>query len=170
MSSKKENFEYLLTLKFRSTIFDTCRVLINDMTPVIKELQLFIKDILLSPDKRDGKIIYRADSIELYKETKNDMIKEFKWSLNTNQDPDDDTEIVELNLNNIQSLFKEKKKEFFKKLKDEEIDFPATMYGLVFICFSKLISEELKQKELIGEQNVYNIITLDNNGENNIIY
>lgn len=169
MSNKKENFEYLLTLKFRSVIFDTCRVLINDMSPVIKELQLFVKDILLSPDKRDSKIIYRINSIELYKETKNDMIKEFKWSLNTNQDQDD-FEIIELSLNNIQSIFKDSKKEFIKKLKDEGIDFPATMYGLIFICFSKLISEYLNQKDLITEQNVYGLITLDNNGENNIIY
>lgn len=166
--SNKENFDYLLTLKFRNVIFDTCRVLINDMTPVIQELKLFIKNILLSPTEGDSKIIYRIDSIELYKETKSNIVKEFKWSLNTNQDTE--IEVVELTLDNVKSIFKEEKKAFIKLLKDEGIDFPPTMYGLVFVCFSKLITEYLNQTDLIEKENVYDILTIDNNGENNIIY
>lgn len=166
--SNKNDFRYNLDLNFRCKIFERCKVLVNDISPVIKELELFIKNILLSPSTGDSKIIYRINSIELYKETKNDMIKEFKWELNTNQDSE--AEIIELTLDNIQELFEEKKKDFMKTLQDEEIDFPLVLFGKVFICFADTISDYLNKDNLIEKQDVYNILVLDNNGENNIIY
>lgn len=166
--NNKNDFKYNMDLNFRCKIFKNCKVLVNDMKPVIKELDLFIKNILLSPTPGDSKIIYRINSIELYKETKNEIIKEFKWELNTNQDCEE--EIIELNMETIQELFNDKKKEFLKLLQDEEVDFPEVLFGKVFICFSEMISDYLNKTELIDKHEIYNILTLDNNGENNIIY
>lgn len=170
MKNKCDDFEYAFTLYFRHKIYEKCKVLVNDMAPVISELNVFIKEVLLNTEKEDSCVTYRVlDILDLYVEVKNSTIKRYKWFINTDQLLNND--IIEINYENVNSIFKSETKNFKSKLKEENIiDFPKELLYKTFVCFIETVGYYLEKIEVEEDINIYDIITLSTNGNNNIVY
>lgn len=164
------DFEYKFTLYFRSKIFENCRILVNDMEPVISAVDLFIKNILLSPEGDSSEITYRiSKGVDLYVKKQNGTIKKYKWFRCTNQELDND--IIELDINNINEFFDSFRKEYFKTLKENNIlEYPKELFGKAFVCCIEAISDYLEVMNIEGEEDIYNIFKLSNNGDCNILH
>ena len=59
-----------------------------------------------------------------------------------------------------------------KELQEKEgiVDFPKDLYGKAFMILAITVTELLNKSELHEEMNLFDIFTISNNGNNNIIY
>ena len=154
-----ENFMNL----FRFRLYERTGILVNDLTDVFKEIKLFI-DGKIKPDLENLEISgFIFHKIELQKE-------EFKWKVIIEDEMTDDIREF-ITLNNVNDRFKGKK-EFLKSLEEEHgiSMFPQDLYGKACIVFTEVVSEFISQKDLIDKIEIFDILTIDNNGINNIIY
>ena len=154
-----ENFMNL----FRFRLYERTGILVNDLTDVFKEIKLFI-DGKIKPDLENLEISgFIFHKIELQKE-------EFKWKVIIEDEMTDDIREF-ITLNNVNDRFKGKK-EFLKSLEEEHgiSMFPQDLYGKASIVFTEVVSEFISQKDLIDKIEIFDILTIDNNGINNIIY
>lgn len=126
MNSIEDRYKYYLS----SVIYEEQKILINDINPILKAINIFIDDIILAP-KED--IVYRVDDIEAYID---EDIQEFR--LNDNQQYC--CSIINLDIDNVQKYFKGEKEEYFEKLKENKISIPDELYGTIFVCSLKAVS------------------------------
>lgn len=150
---------------YRYRIFERCKIMVNDLTDVFKEIDLFIEKRvkLYLRDKGYSKLI--IDGIELRYEEDN-----FVWSIH------DKNELVDPNakeilFDDVNKTFKAGK-EFLKYIDEEEgiILFPKELYGKALVVLAETTSEFIQREELIEEMEISNIFKIGNNGVNNIIY
>ena len=154
-----ENFINL----FRFNLYKRTNILVNDLTDVFKEIKIFIDEKIkptLEQLEIDGFVF---EDIELQKD-------DFKWKIITKDEIVDDIREI-LTLSNINDKFNEKK-EFLKSL--EEVHgismFPQDLYGKALVVFLETVNEVIKQDKLLDKMEIFDIITIDNNGMNNIVY
>ena len=48
--------------------------------------------------------------------------------------------------------------------------FPQDLYGKALVVFSEVVTEYINKKDLLDKLELFDILTIDNNGSNNIIY
>ena len=97
------DFEKRFDLYLCSMIFQKMKIMVNDMNPIIESLKIFINDIILSP-KNDVRLVYRLSPFEIYIDM-DENIKEYR----IDNDQKYDCTIINLDLNNVASYFKEEK-------------------------------------------------------------
>lgn len=135
MNSLEERYKYYLT----SVIFDELKILINDINPVIKALNIFIDDIILTP--KDEDIVYRVNNLEAYVDKD---IQEFRINDNQNYL----CTVIYLDIDNVQKQFKENKKSYFDKLEENSIVIPQELYGTIFICSLKAVEYFINTEDI----------------------
>ena len=139
---------------YRYRLYEKTYILVNNLDDVFKEIKLFI-DMKLKPllvESDYSKFIF--DSIEYRYE-----LDEFKWRIHLKDELSNGTSVVY-------------DKEFLKMLEDEfSISmFPKVLYDEAFIVFTEVVSEFVNREKLCEKIEIYDILTIDNNEENNIIY
>ena len=148
---------------FRYRLYERTNILANDLTDVFKEIKIFI-DEKVKPELEKGEIDkYIFEGIELRKDG-------FKWRINNEEEITDEVK-EHITLDEINEKFKGKK-EFLKSLEENHgiSMFPQDLYGKSLIVFSEVVTEYINKKELLDKIELFEILTIDNNGSNNIIY
>jgi hypothetical protein len=145
-------------------LYKNCRILVNDLTEVTKELSMFLEKkvykFIATDEKYIGIII--DDIIIKYDEDIEWRIKESNEIIEEN--------IFKLDLYNIEEIF-DGKDEYIKEIKEELVTFPKELYGKSFISFIQTLSKFIYSDELINEEiDIFGLCKLSNNGKNNIIY
>lgn len=135
MNSLEERYKYYLI----SVVFDEVKILINDINPVIKALNIFIDDIILTP--KDEDIVYRINNLEVYVDKD---IQEFRINDNQNYL----CSVIYLDMDNVQKQFKENKKSYFDKLEENNINIPQELYGTLFICSLKAVEYFINTEDI----------------------
>ena len=135
MNSLEERYKYYLI----SVVFDEVKILINDINPVIKALNIFIDDIILTP--KDEDIVYRINNLEVYVDKD---IQEFRINDNQNYL----CSVIYLDMDNVQKQFKENKKSYFDKLEENNITIPQELYGILFICSLKAVEYFINTEDI----------------------
>lgn len=150
---------------YRYRIFEKCKIMVNDLTDVFKEIDLFIEKRvkLYLRDKGYSKLIF--DGIELRVED-----EQFVWSVH-DKDELIDPNAKEITIEEVNKKFKAGK-EFLKYIDEEEgiILFPKELYGKALMILAETTSEFIQREVLIEEMDIFGIFKIGNNGENNIIY
>ena len=91
-------------------------------------------------------------------------LDEFKWRIRLNDELD--------NAVCYSKDFIKEDKEFMKLI-DEEYNismFPKILFDEAFLILTEVVSEYVNKDELQDKIEIYDILTIDNNGENNIVY
>lgn len=148
---------------FRYKLYERTNILANDLTDIFKEIKIFI-DEKVKPELEKSEVDkYIFEGIELRKE-------EFKWRINNKEEITDEVKEY-ITLDKINEKFKGKK-EFLKSLEENyEISmFPQDLYGKALVVFSEVLTEYINKNELLDKLELFDILTIDNNGSNNIIY
>lgn len=135
MNSLEERYKYYLS----SVVFDEVKILINDINPVIKALNIFIDDIILTP--KDEDVVYRINNLEVYVDKD---IQEFRINDNQNYL----CTVIYLDIDNVQKQFKENKKAYFDKLEENDIVIPQELYGIIFICSLKAVEYFINTEDI----------------------
>ena len=135
MNSLEERYKYYLI----SVVFDEVKILINDINPVIKALNIFIDDIILTP--KDEDIVYRINNLEVYVDKD---IQEFRINDNQNYL----CSVIYLDMDNVQKQFKENKISYFDKLEENNITIPQELYGILFICSLKAVEYFINTEDI----------------------
>ena len=135
MNSLEERYKYYLI----SVVFDEVKILINDINPVIKALNIFIDDIILTP--KDEDIVYRINNLEVYVDKD---IQEFRINDNQNYL----CSVIYLDMDNVQKQFKENQKSYFDKLEENNITIPQELYGILFICSLKAVEYFINTEDI----------------------
>ena len=152
-----ENFKEL----YRYRLYEKTNILVNNLNDVFKEIDLFIsykiKPLLV--ESNYSKFIF--GSIEFIYE-----LHEFKWRIHL-KDELNDGNAIEFNKD-----FIKKDEEFMRLLEDEYgiSMFPKILYDEAFLVFTDVVSEYVDRKDLQPKLELFGILTIDNNDENNIIY
>lgn len=162
-------FEKEFTESLRAKIYEKCKILINDMTPVVTQVKMFVENILLSPEKGDGSYTYRiSNSVDLLVVIDNGKLKSHEWILCTNQKVDNT--MINFDIDNVNAVFSTCKKTFKKLMMDSSIEnYPKELFGKAFVCFIDCVSDVLKGDDIKEEIEIYELFKLGNNGENNVI-
>ena len=129
---------------YRYRLYEKTHILVNNLDDVFKEIKLFI-DMKLKPllvESDYSKFIF--DSIEYRYE-----LDEFKWRIHLKDELSNGTSVVY---------------EFSISM------FPKVLYDEAFIVFTEVVSEFVNREKLCEKIEIYDILTIDNNEENNIIY
>lgn len=151
---------------FRAIIYKECNILINDLSDVITEVELFTYKKLIPyiTEHEECKGLLFED-IQLTYEN-----ERIVWRQRM-KDEIYDPNITNVTIDTINKLF-EGSEEFLKELKEEHNieNFPKDLYGKAFMCLAKTISIILDKEELYEMTDIFNIFILANNGHNNIIY
>lgn len=134
MDSLKKRYEYYLS----TVIYNELKILINNIKPVIKALDMFINDIILTPKEN---IVYRVDNIEIYID---ENMQEFRINDNQNYI----CSVINLDTSNVQKYFKDEKDDYFNKLKEKDINIPQELYGNLFVCSLKAVEYFVDKKEI----------------------
>ena len=160
MNDFEKRFDYYLC----SVIYQNMKIMVNDINPIIEALKIFIDDIVLTP-KNDVRLVYRLSPFEIYING-DENIKEYRIDNNQNYD----CTIINLDVNNVASYFKDEKNMYFDKLKEKDIIIPKELY-------MKLTSEEkyairwhmgfTEPKELYGTLFVCLILSINHYIESN---
>ena len=151
---------------YRGILYRECRILANDLDDIFKEIKLFV-DKKVSPylnsNENCDRLIF--DGIELVKEE-----DKCSWSIYSKNDLSNQIS-TEITLDDINLIFKGNT-EFLKHIKDDHgiINFPKELYGKAFMILAMTVTELLNKSELHEEMNLFDIFTISNNGNNNIIY
>lgn len=152
---------------YRYKLYERTWILVNDLNEVFKEIELFI-DKKLKPFLKESeldKLIF--ESIELCFDG-----EKFEWRVHLEDDIMlDKAEKFNLAFNNITKYIDEDK-EFLKSLEsDYGISmFPKVLYEKAFMVLTEVVSEYVRSDKLQSKLEIANIITIDNNDENNIVY
>lgn len=152
---------------YRYRLYERTWILVNDLNEVFKEIELFI-DKKLKPFLKESeldKLIF--ESIELCFDG-----EKFEWRVHLEDDIMlDKAEKFNLAFNNITKYIDEDK-EFLKSLEsDYGISmFPKVLYEKAFMVLTEVVSEYVRSDKLQSKLEIANIITIDNNDENNIVY
>lgn len=146
---------------YRYRLYEKTHILVNNLDDVFKEIKLFI-DMKLKPllvESDYSKFIF--DSIEYRYE-----LDEFKWRIHLKDELSDGTSVP------YDKEFIKEDKEFMKILEEEyNISmFPKILYDEAFLVFTEVVSEFVDRNKLCDKIEIYDILTIDNNEENNIIY
>lgn len=157
------DFEKRFDLYLCSMIFQKMKIMVNDMNPIIESLKIFINDIILSP-KNDVRLVYRLSPFEIYIDM-DENIKEYR----IDNDQKYDCTIINLDLNNVASYFKEEKESYFDKLKELNINIPNELYGTSFICFIAAINYFIENVKFTEEVNIHDIFIFSSFNEQNVI-
>lgn len=157
------DFEKRFDLYLCSMIFQKMKIMVNDMNPIIESLKIFINDIILSP-KNDVRLVYRLSPFEIYIDM-DENIKEYR----IDNDQKYDCTIINLDLNNVASYFKEEKESYFDKLKELNINIPNELYGTSFICFIAAINYFIENVKFTEEVNIHDILIFSSINEQNVI-
>ena len=157
------DFEKRFDLYLCSMIFQKMKIMVNDMNPIIESLKIFINDIILSP-KNDVRLVYRLSPFEIYIDM-DENIKEYR----IDNDQKFDCTIINLDLNNVASYFKEEKESYFDKLKELNINIPNELYGTSFICFISAINYFIENVKFTEEVNIHDIFIFSSINEQNVI-
>lgn len=157
------DFEKRFDLYLCSMIFQKMKIMVNDMNPIIESLKIFINDIILSP-KNDVRLVYRLSPFEIYIDM-DENIKEYR----IDNDQKYDCTIINLDLNNVASYFKEEKESYFDKLKELNINIPNELYGTAFICFIAAINYFIENVKFTEEVNIHDIFIFSSINEQNVI-
>ena len=93
-------------------------------------------------------------------------LDEFKWRIHLKDELSNGTSM------SYDKEFIKEDKEFMKILEDEyNISmFPKILYDEAFLVFTEVVSEFVDRDKLCDKIEIYDILTIDNNEENNIIY
>lgn len=150
---------------FRYKLFTNCRILVNDMTPIIKFTQDFIYEKVIPYVKEvEGCDRLVFDGIEVRIENEQIVWSQYK--------KDDLYEVVttKVKKDNLNELFGNGE-DIIDNLKAQDIIVPKELYGNSFLCLAEVITDILYKEKLVGDvYNIYNIFMLSDNGSNNIIY
>lgn len=144
---------------YRFKLYEKTNILVNKLDDVFKEIKIFI-DMELKPllvESEHTSFIF--GSIEYVYE-----LDEFKWRIRLNDELD--------NAVCYSKDFIKEDKEFMKMI-DEEYNismFPKLLFDEAFLVLTEVVSEYVNKDELQDKIEIYDILTIDNNGENNIVY
>lgn len=152
-----ENFKEL----YRFMLYSETGILVNDLTDVFKEINIFIEK-KIKPyiiEKEYKKLIF--NSIELRYED-----NEFKWRIHL------DDEILEDGCVYFDNEdFKMDVKEFKEIIEECGLSmFPKVLYDKAFLIFTKVVSDYINNEIIQEKLELFDIMTIDNNGANNVIY
>lgn len=145
---------------YRYKLYERTHILVNKLDDVFKEIELFI-ELKLKPMMIDSEYdAFIFGSIELKYEH-----EEFKWIIRLKDEISVGNEIY------YDKEFIKEDKEFMKMLEEHDICmFPKILYDEAFLTLTEVVSEYVNKEELQDKLEIYNIMTIDNNGENNIVY
>lgn len=151
---------------YRGILYRECRILANDLDDIFKEIKLFVDEKVipyLKSNENCDRLIF--DGIELVKDE-----DKCSWSIYSKNDLSNQI-TTEVTLDDINLIFKGNT-EFLKHIKDDHeiINFPKELYGKAFMILAMTVTELLNKSELHEEMNLFDIFTISNNGNNNIIY
>lgn len=154
---------------FRSKIYQRCKILVNDMRPVVTQVKLFVDNILLSPEKGDGSYTYRISNIvDLIVDIENNKLKNHEWLLCTNQDVNNT--LITFDIDNVNTVFSGNKKEFKKLMEDSSIEnYPKELFGKGLVCLIECVEDILNGEEIKEDVEIFELFKIGNNGENNVI-
>ena len=159
MNDFEKRFDYYLC----SVLYQNMKIMVNDINPIIEALKIFISDIVLTP-KNDVRLVYRLSPFEIYID-KDENIKEYRIDNNQNYD----CTIINLDLNNVASYFKDEKNMYFDKLKENDIIIPKELYGTLFVCLILCINHYIENNEFMEEVNVHDMFIFSSVDGHNVI-
>jgi hypothetical protein len=140
------------------------KIMVNDINPIIEALKIFIDDIVLTP-KNDVRLVYRLSPFEIYING-DENIKEYRIDNNQNYD----CTIINLDLNNVASYFKDEKNMYFDKLKEKDIIIPKELYGTLFVCLILSINHYIESNiEFMEEINIHDMFIFSSVDGHNVI-
>jgi hypothetical protein len=151
---------------FRAKIYKECGILVNDLSDVEKEIQLFVYEKVFPFIKDSEEFIgLTFDGIQIIFDEERD-----RWRRCMDDDLYD-PKIKDVNIDEINNLFKGKE-EFLKDLKEKHNieNFPKKLYGKAFMCLAMTVTDMVNKDEMYEYINVLDLFVLSNNGHNNIIY
>lgn len=160
MNDFEKRFDYYLC----SMIYQNMKIMVNDINPIIEALKIFIDDIVLTP-KNDVILVYRLSPFEIYING-NENIKEYRIDNNQNYD----CTIINLDINNVASYFKDEKNMYFDKLKEKDIIIPKELYGTLFVCLILSINHFIESNtKFMEEINVHDMFIFSSVDGHNVI-
>ena len=140
------------------------KIMVNDINPIIEALKIFIDDIVLTP-KNDVRLVYRLSPFEIYING-DENIKEYRIDNNQNYD----CTIINLDVNNVASYFKDEKNMYFDKLKEKDIIIPKELYGTLFVCLILSINHYIESNtKFMEEINVHDMFIFNSVDGHNVI-
>ena len=146
---------------YRFKLYEECRILVNDLTDVIKELKMFVEKKFYPFVKEEEKRIV-ISNIEITFE--NDK---FVWRLFDRNDIDEN--VLRIDRFNIRDIFPGID-EYIIEVRQTLEKYPKELYCYSFICFIDTIEHILKGEELKETYSVFDICKVEFNGEINIVY
>ena len=160
MNDFEKRFDYYLC----SVIYQNMKIMVNDINPIIEALKIFIDDIVLTP-KNDVILVYRLSPFEIYING-DENIKEYRIDNNQNYD----CTIINLDVNNVASYFKDEKNMYFDKLKEKDIIIPKELYGTLFVCLILSINHYIENNiEFMEEMNIHDMFIFSSVDGHNVI-
>ena len=160
MNDFEKRFDYYLC----SVIYQNMKIMVNDINPIIEALKIFIDDIVLTP-KNDVRLVYRLSPFEIYING-DENIKEYRIDNNQNYD----CTIINLDVNNVASYFKDEKNMYFDKLKEKDIIIPKELYGTLFVCLILNINHYIESNtKFMEEINVHDMFIFNSVDGHNVI-
>ena len=97
---------------------------------------------------------------------KDENIKEYRIDNNQNYD----CTIINLDVNNVASYFKDEKNMYFDKLKEKDIIIPKELYGTLFVCLVISINHFIKSNtEFMEEIKVHDMFIFSSVDGHNVI-
>lgn len=160
MNDFEKRFDYYLC----SVIYQNMKIMVNDINPIIEALKIFIDDIVLTP-KNDVRLVYRLSPFEIYING-DENIKEYRIDNNQNYD----CTIINLDVNNVASYFKDEKNKYFDKLKEKDIIIPKELYGTLFVCLILSINHYIESNtKFMEEINVHDMFIFSSVDGHNVI-
>lgn len=160
MNDFEKRFDYYLC----SMIYQNMKIMVNDINPIIEALKIFIDDIVLTP-KNDVRLVYRLSPFEIYING-DENIKEYRIDNNQNYD----CTIINLDVNNVTSYFKDEKNMYFDKLKEKDIIIPKELYGTLFVCLILSINHFIESNtKFMEEINVHDMFIFSSVDGHNVI-
>lgn len=160
MNDFEKRFDYYLC----SMIYQNMKIMVNDINPIIEALKIFIDDIVLTP-KNDVRLVYRLSPFEIYING-DENIKEYRIDNNQNYD----CTIINLDVNNVASYFKDEKNMYFDKLKEKDIIIPKELYGTLFVCLILSINHYIESNtKFMEEINVHGMFIFSSVDGHNVI-
>ena len=160
MNDFEKRFDYYLC----SVIYQNMKIMVNDINPIIEALKIFIDDIVLTP-KNDVRLVYRLSPFEIYING-DENIKEYRIDNNQNYD----CTIINLDVNNVTSYFKDEKNMYFDKLKEKDIIIPKELYGTLFVCLILSINHYIENNiEFMEEINIHDMFIFSSVDGHNVI-
>ena len=160
MNDFEKRFDYYLC----SVIYQNMKIMVNDINPIIEALKIFIDDIVLTP-KNDVRLVYRLSPFEIYING-DENIKEYRIDNNQNYD----CTIINLDVNNVASYFKDEKNMYFDKLKEKDIIIPKELYGTLFVCLIISINHYIESNtKFMEEINIHDMFIFSSVDGHNVI-